>query len=121
MSKRTVKIVMALIAAALVAILIIGVNFAPHKTPGQRLGTEAVRILEKYKRNDLDAETASKIISGLMEKVLALEEAETDAAKKPNLTALWLDLLYIYNKLGVNGSATTYEIDEAEERIRKHL
>lgn len=121
MSKRTVKIVMALLAVALVAILIIGVNFAPHKTPGQRLGTEAVRILEKYKRNDLDAETTNKIIPGLMEKVLELEEAETDPAKRQNLTYLWLDLLYIYNKLGTNGTATSYEIDEVEERIRKHL
>ena len=121
MNNKTAKIITAIIVAALVAIFIIGVNFAPSKTPGQSLGTEAVRILEKYKSNNLDAETTNKIISGLMAKILELEEAETDSAKKQDLAVLWLNLLNISNKLEANGTATTYEIDEAEERIRNNL
>lgn len=121
MSNKLAKIIMSLIVAALFAIFMIGVNFATPKTPGQRIGTEAVRILEQYKSNALDAETTNKIITGLMAKIMELEETETDSAKRQNLAVLWLNLLNISNKLEVNGTATTSEIDEAEERIRNSL
>ena len=121
MSKRTLKIVMALIAAALVAILIIGVNFAPHKTPGQRLGTEAVRILEKYEGRTIDADGATRAIAILVKKVEEEEKAETDSNKKQQLTWLWLDLVNIYTKLGINGGATNTEVDETIQRIKSHL
>lgn len=121
MSKKTVKIIMALIAAALVAILIIGANFSPHKTERQRIGTAAIRVLEKYADGEMDSEFAAKTIATFMDKAKEAQENETDQAEIQKLTALWLDLMYIYTPLSMDGWASTDEIDETIQRIKIHL
>lgn len=121
MSKRTVKIVMALIAIALVAIIAVAANYNTPKTLRRKWGEEAIRVLEQYNDNDINAEQTSKVINALMEMVYNAEAEETDQTIKQELTTLWLDLLNIENKLYFEGYATSQEVDEAITRIKSHL
>lgn len=121
MSKKTKIILLAVIAAALAVIIIIGASFNVPKTAGQKLGTAAIELLEKYEGRTIDADGASRAVGILMEKLLEEEKAETDSGKKQKLTSLWLDLMFIYTKLGLNGSATDSEVDETIQRIKSHL
>lgn len=121
MSKKAKTIILAVVAAALVGIIIIGVNFNAPKTLRRKWGEEAIRVLEQYSEDELNAEQTAKVINSLMEIVYTAEAEETDETIKQELTTLWLDLLNIENKLYFNGYATSQEVDEAITRIKSHL
>lgn len=121
MSKKAKTIIMALIAIALAAVIAVAANYNAPKTLRRKWGEEAIRVLEQYNDNDINAEQTSKVINALMEVVYNAEAEETDQAIKQELTTLWLDLLNIENKLYFQGYASSQEVDEAIQRIKSHL
>lgn len=121
MKNKTIKIIAIKVGIVIALLIIIGIAANTPKSVSNRYGSEAIRVLEKYKNFDIDAKETTKRIKDLMEIVEKEEKKEAEYVKKHRLTLLWMDLMSIHTKLYHSGSATGYEINEAINRVKKDI
>lgn len=115
MNKISKGILIAVIV--IVGLILIKTVTTPITQPNQ-YATEAVRVLEKYKDFDIDAEEAADRLGNLMDVIRAEEAKAENKKEKTKLNALWLDLVSIYTDLRHYGRAAGYDVDEAIKSIK---
>lgn len=118
--KKNIISAIAIVIAVVISILIFAAIIPTNtdNSPLQKYRTEAVRVLEKYKDFDIDAEEAATRLDNLMDEVKAEQSNAKNHDEERRLSRLWQRLVSIHMKLYHHGSATGYEIDAAIKEIK---
>ena len=123
--KKTTKICLVGGAIALLLIvLIIGATFSQTSKCDQvcKYGTEATKILEKYKDSDITALEAKNRIDKLVKEIKTEEnKGDSDSKIYHRLFEIRMALVSMQTKLMATGNVPYYEVNEIIEEIKNEI
>lgn len=123
--KKTTKICLVGGAIALLLImLIIGATFSQTSKCDEacKYGTEATKVLEKYKDSDITATEVKNRIDKLVKEINAEEDkANSDSKIYYRLFEIRMALISMQTKLMATGNVPYYEVNEIIEEIKNEI
>ena len=124
--KKTTKnsIIGILVSVGILCVLIIGATTSQiHKCDEAcKYGTEAIEVLEKYKKSEITREETEKRLDRLAN-LISKEEAKTKSGEEDyhRLFMIRMELISLDTKFYGTGYVPYYEIDEAIKNIKSNL
>lgn len=110
------------VAAAFVVVMI-GVTNSAHKCDEAcKYGTEATKVLEKYKDSDITALEVKNRIDKLVKEISAEEnKADSDSKIYHRLFEIRMALISMQTKLMATSNVPYYEVNEIIEEIKNEI